>query len=178
MPRYAVLLRGVNVGVHAQLAMADFKRVLEGLGYADVWTYLRSGNAVVTAPGKDPGRLAKAIRAALKEELGKDPAVLVRTGPELAAVIEANPFPDAVAKPTTLHVAFLSEQPEPANLARLDPAGYLPDEFQLGDRVLYVRYPNGAGRSKLGPTAFARLKVDATARNWNTVVALADRTAG
>ena len=64
MARYVVLLRGINVGKHRQLPMADLKQALDGLGYTEVKTHLRSGNVVLTASDKaaqvekdvDPGR--------------------------------------------------------------------------------------------------------------------------
>ena len=40
MTRYAVLLRGVNVGGHGKLAMADFRAAIEAAGFTDVATYL------------------------------------------------------------------------------------------------------------------------------------------
>jgi uncharacterized protein (DUF1697 family) len=175
--RFAVLLRAVNLGSHQKVAMSELRRVLESLGYTDVATYLQSGNAVVTSPATDSARLAGDIRTGLSKELGLDTAVMVRTGPELAAVIADNPFPDLVAHPTLLHVAFLSAQPDPAQVARIDPTKYAPDEFRVGDRALYIHYANGAGRSKLTSATLARLKVDATGRNWNTVRALAEMTA-
>jgi uncharacterized protein (DUF1697 family) len=176
MARYAVLLRAVNLGSHQKVAMADLRRVLESLGHTEVETYLQSGNAVVTNPDRNPERVARDIRAGLSKELGLDTPVLVRTGSDLAAVIADNPFPDAASTPLLLHVAFLSAQPEPDRMAKLDPAAYAPDEFRLGERVIYLRYATGSGRSKLNQSAFARLKVDATARNWNTVTALARMT--
>jgi len=178
MATYAVLLRGVNLGGNRQLAMADLRRVLESLGYADVSTHLRSGNAIITSPDDDPDRIAAAIYDALARELGLRSAVVVRTGKELADVIAANPFPEHEEEPAKLHVAFLSAQPAPADFAALDQARFAPDEFRLGDRALYLWFPNGAGRSKLTMPALARLRVEATARNWNTVLALAAKTAG
>jgi uncharacterized protein (DUF1697 family) len=176
--RYAILLRAVNLGSHQKVSMPDLRKALESLGYADVGTYMQSGNAVVTSSAKDPAQVAKAVHKGLRDELGLDTPVLVRTASELATVIAGNPYPELVATPTKLHVVFLSAQPEAASVAKLDPARYLPDEFQVGERVLYVSYPGGAGRSKLTATAFARLGVEATARNWNTVTALAEMTAG
>jgi uncharacterized protein (DUF1697 family) len=176
--RFAILLRAVNLGSHQKVSMPDLRKALESLGYTDVATYMQSGNAVVSSSVKDPAQIAEAIRAGLCDELGLDTPVLVRTGAELAAVIADNPYPELVATPTKLHAVFLSAQPATAAVAKLDPAKYLPDEFQVGERVLYVSYPDGAGRSKLTATAFARLGVDATARNWNTVTALAGMTAG
>lgn len=174
--RYAVLLRGVNLGGSRQLAMADLRRVLESLGYTDVATHLRSGNAVITTDDEDPDRVAATIHEALATEVGLRSAVLVRTGPELAAVIKANPFPEHESEPAKLHVAFLSAQPPKEAFAALDPARYAPDELRLGDRALYLWFPHGAGRSKLTIPSLTKLGVEATARNWNTVRALATKT--
>jgi uncharacterized protein (DUF1697 family) len=168
-------LRGVNVTGHRKVAMADLRRVLESLGHTDVATYLQSGNAVVTTDESDPAKLERRIEKAVATELAVDTRVLVRTHAELAAVIDANPFPDAVKEPRFLHVVFLSAAPAADATKRIDPQAFAPDEFRFGDRVVYVRYPNGSGRSRL-PAAFDRLKVAATARNWNTVVELARRT--
>src|SRR4051794_6482080 len=64
--RCAVLLRGVNVGKHNRVAMADLRRVLTSLGLTEVTTYLQSGNAVVTG---EPDGLAERVEQALASEL-------------------------------------------------------------------------------------------------------------
>ena len=178
MVTYAVLLRGINLAGQRQLAMADLRRVLGSLGYADVSTHLRSGNAIITSDDEDPVRIAATIHEALAAELSLRSGVIVRTGKELADVIAANPFPEHESEPAKLHVAFLSTQPSKAAFEALDPARFAPDEFRLGDRAMYLWFPNGAGRSKLTMPALARMKVEVTARNWNTVLALAGKTAG
>jgi uncharacterized protein (DUF1697 family) len=181
MARYAVLLRGVNVGGHGKLAMADLRRVLESLGYTGVWTYLQSGNAVVESDDADPERVGGRIREGLRRELDLDPSVLVRTGPELATVVAANPFPAAVTEPKLLHVVFLSAQPDPGQATAVDPGICPPDEFGVGDRAVYLRYAKSSGRSRLAELVLRELlrgrpEVSATARNWNTVLALLEKT--
>jgi uncharacterized protein (DUF1697 family) len=181
MAKYAVLLRGVNVGGHSKLAMTDLRRVLESLGYTDVSTYLQSGNAVITSEDDDPERVGRRIRESLRRELGMDPSVLVRTSAELATVVAGNPFPEAVAQPKLLHVVFLSAQPDPEQAATIDPAICPPDEFGIGDRTVYLRYAVNSGRSKLAELVLRQLlwgrpDVAATARNWNTVQALLAKT--
>ncbi len=182
MTRYALLLRGVNVGGHRKLAMPALKDVLTGLGHTDVGTYLQSGNAVVTAKKTTAADIAAAVEAALAAELGVTTRVLVRTHPELAALVHANPFPEAAAeKPAWLHVAFLAAVPDAKAAAALDAAALAPDEFALGDHAIYLRYVNSPGRSKLatvvGKAVLAGAQdPTATARNWNTVLALTERT--
>jgi uncharacterized protein (DUF1697 family) len=170
VPTFVALLRGINVGKAKQVAMADLQALLAGLGYADVRTHLRSGNAVFYAAGHEPDALATRIEAALEERFGLEVSVLIRTPADLDAIIAANPFPDAAATtPAQLHVAFLSTTPA----GTIDPAAYAPDELRIAGREVYAWYPNGMGRSKLTNTTLERhLGVHATMRNWNTVTRL------
>jgi uncharacterized protein (DUF1697 family) len=179
--RYVVLLRGINVGTAKQVAMSDLKAVLEGRGYADVKTYLRSGQAVLTADGRASVTAAAKIGAdidrAITAELGMDVRVVVRTRDELAAVLEDNPFatPERVAKePAKLFCIFLSDRLTAADLKDVDPAAYEPEEFRLssGGREIFLWLPGGMGRSALGtvrwPRVTGRTDLVGTARNWRT----------
>ncbi len=170
------LLRGINVGGHNKVAMGDLRELLGGLGYADVETYLQSGNALFTTTKTTPEGLAGDIEKGLKARLAIDVKVLVRTGAELAEVVEGNPFPEVTSEPKKLHVAFLSAPPDDEKVAGLDRARFEPDELRLGDRAVYLWYPNGYGRTKLTNDVLEKkLGVPATTRNWNTVVALLER---
>jgi uncharacterized protein (DUF1697 family) len=182
--RYVALLRGINVGTAKQLAMSDLKAVLEGLGYADVQTYLRSGQAVLTAdaparsqPAKTAAKIAADLDHALAAELGMDVRVVVRTRDELAAVLEGNPLatPQRVATdPAKLFCIFLSDRLTARDLTGVDPAAYEPEEFRLasGGRELFLWLPGGMGRSALGtvkwPRVTGRTDLVGTARNWRT----------
>lgn len=176
---YAALLRGINVGGNKKVPMADLRAVLEGLGHGDVQTYLQSGNAVFSSAEQDTGVLARGLEAAIEARFGFRVACLVVDGPHLRAVAEACPFPAAELEGKQLHVTFFSEQPGAERFAALDAAGYLPEEYRLGDRVLYLYAPDGLGRSRLAE-ALARPAVvkglDATTRNWNTVRKLVELT--
>jgi uncharacterized protein (DUF1697 family) len=170
--RQVALLRGVNVGGHAKIAMADLLKVVTGLGYEGVRTHLQSGNVVVTS-GKAPATVARELERAIAAELGVEPKVVVRTRDELAEVIERNPFPEAVGEGSRLFVTFLSDAPAAGALGDLDPAEYVPDDFRLLGRELYLHCPDGMRDSKLAQVlSRKRLGVVATARNWNTVTRL------
>ena len=103
--------------------------------------------------------------------------VLVRTGAELAAVLEANPY--TVDDPTRVVVAFLGEAVEVGGLGLGDLGSYAPDDLTQIGRELYISVPNGQGRSKLMEALTKRrMPTVITVRNWRTVTALAEMTEG
>jgi uncharacterized protein (DUF1697 family) len=178
MPRYVVLLRGVNLASRRRLAMADLRRVLESLGHTDVATYLQSGNAVLTSRARHAKRLAGQIHDALLDGTGLDSSVMIRTGAEMADIVARNPFPAAVAQPNRLFVVFLSEPADPRRVAGLDPDECAPDEYRFDGREVFLRHVTSPADNKLIPRTVGRLKLDFTARNWNTVTALAKMSSG
>jgi uncharacterized protein (DUF1697 family) len=173
--RVAALLRGINIGPHKRIAMPALREIVESLGHSDVETYLQSGNVVFTRRGRsDPG---PALAAAIEKATGVEVAVVTRTGDDLARVVEANPYP--VSDPTKVVVCFLADAVELPDLELGDLTGYLPDELTVAGREVYVRVPNGQGRSKLMEALVKRrLRTTLTVRNWRTVTALAELTAG
>lgn len=177
---YAALLRGVNLGRHHKLAMADLRMLLTELGLGEVRTYLQSGNAVFTAAGADETALARKLGQAIGARFGFGCAVVVRDHDYLRAVAEACPFPAASLDGTQLHVTFLSEATGESRLSPADAARFMPEQVRYGDRVRYLYTPEGLGRSKLAE-ALARSGppegVIATTRNWNTVAKLVELTA-
>ncbi len=180
--RYVALLRGINVGTAKQVAMADLKALLERLGYTDVRTHLRSGQAVFTAQGaattKAAARLASDIEQAIEQHLGMEVRVVVRTRAELAKVLKANRFATPDRDPARVFCVFLSEPVTATALTAIDPAAYAPEELALapGGREIFLWLPNGMGTSKLGTVkwdrALAAKGLVATARNWRTTTKL------
>jgi uncharacterized protein (DUF1697 family) len=171
--RYIALLRGINVGGNKKLSMADLRELLSSLGHADVATYIQSGNALFTSPRDDPAELEQEIESRIARELGLSIRVLIRTRDELAAVVDANPFQSAATSPTTLHASFLSAPLDEGRLSEIDARQFEPDEFRVGNRVIYLFFPNGVAGSRLTYDFWERrFGVAATTRNWNTVTKL------
>ena len=170
MTRVVALLRGVNVGGHRRVPMAQLRTLLGELGYTDVATYLQSGNAVFTTQ-EDPEAVARAVHEAILTGMDVDATVLVRTAAELADVVAGNPWPERAAWPKQLHAVFLTAEPA----AVPDVSRFAPDEAEVRGRVAYVWYAEGAGRSKL---TLPLPGVEAPARNWTTVLALAEMSGG
>ena len=170
MTSYVALLRGINVGGSNKVPMADLRAVVAKLGYVDVETYIQSGNVVFRSSSKEAalvGQLEDAIARSFSLQI----PVVVRSKAQLAAVLAADPFPDAASN--MAHVAFLSGTPSAKAVAALDPDRSPPDAFQVVGREVYLHYPNGSGRSKLTGDYLERmLDVRATVRNRNTVTKL------
>ncbi|MZD08110.1 DUF1697 domain-containing protein [Streptomyces sp. SID5785] len=180
--RYAALLRGINVGgsVKAKkVPMARLRPLIEGLGHTGVQTYLQSGNAAFSSAARDEDALARELEAAVAAEFGFPVDIVVRDHAYLAAVRDACPFPAAELEGRQLHVTYFSEPVTPDRFAAVDAAAYAPEDYRLGDRVLYLYAPDGLGTSKLGARLAAPALTKgliATSRNWNTVSKLVELT--
>lgn len=177
--KYAALLRGINVSGHKKVPMAELRTVLGELGHGDIATYLQSGNAVFSSDNDDEEALAAALEQAIERRFGFSVGCLVRSGSYLGAVADACPFPAAELAGRQLHVTYFGQPVDAARFAPVDAEKFLPEEFRLGDRALYLYAPDGLGRSRLA-AALSRPALNkgltATSRNWNTVAKLVEMT--
>jgi len=178
MARYALLLRGVNVGGKNRLPMGDLRDLLQTLGFAAVSTYLQSGNAVLTAADPDPRAVAAVIEAGLRGR-GIPVRCVVRGRSEWEAVVAANPLAGLTTDGSRFLAHFLSPAPEAAELAAHDAVGLDPGHIRVGEGVVYQWCPAGVlAAPAVGPFVERHWGVVATARNWNTVTRLAALLAG
>lgn len=165
MTRYVALLRAVNVGGTGKLPMSELKALCEQSGFTRVQTYIASGNVVFESAAA-ASKVKSELEARLLAYAGKPVGVVLRTGPEMQAVLRANPFPDAEAK--LAYAVFLDRSIPRDALEHV--TGRSDEKLILGDRELFICYPAGMGRSKLKIPAVKT----GTARNMNTVAKLAE----
>lgn len=172
--RYALLLRGVNVGTKNSLPMAELRPMLTKIGCTDVKTYVQSGNAVFGTKLSEAA-LTKAIEHALEAYMGRPIATTLRTLDQLKAIVDGNPFAKVATKPAYLCVTFLSHAPTKAEVAPLYAQDWKPELFKVVGKELYTWHPNGQGRSPLA-AALGKLPLrgTVTTRNWNTVQKLVE----
>ncbi|MBD3781842.1 MAG: DUF1697 domain-containing protein [Micrococcales bacterium] len=109
-------LRAVNLGKR-RVPMDRLAAVCEGLGYADVWTYVNSGNVVFDTTGAR-GAVEAAMEKALEAEFGFECTTFVRTAAQLRQVLDAEPF--TLAAGDTHFVTFLKEAPAPGDAKALE----------------------------------------------------------
>lgn len=168
------LLRAINVGGHAKVAMSDLRNLLVEMGFTDVRSLLQTGNLVFqTGDATDP-ELERLLEAAAAERLGLRTDVMVRSADELAGVVERHPFPDVAERdPGHLVVMFLKSAPDESAVVALRAAITGRETVQVAGRHAYITYPDGIGRSRLTTALIeSRLGTRATGRNWNTVLKL------
>ena len=176
MPLYVALLRGINVGGHNKLPMADLRATATECGFGDVQTYIQSGNVVFTSR-LGAAKVATTLHDAILAESGVDSRVVVRTAADLDAVVADNPFLARGADDKLVHVCFLYEESTPT-LDAVDPKTYAPEQVEVLGAHAYLHTPNGMGRSKLAnETMMRKLGIQGTARNWRTVTTLAEMAA-
>ncbi|MCB2021257.1 MAG: DUF1697 domain-containing protein [Rhizobacter sp.] len=172
MPRFTVLLRGVNVGKGKRVPMAGFKRLLEELGCTDVRTLLNSGNAVFASAGRSGARHAQAIAAEVERRFGVLTPVIVKSAAEMAAIIEGNPMVPPEAEHSRFLVAFGQDAAALASLAPLLPLAKAPERLVVTAKAAYLYCPAGLLESKVGAALLGRAGSRVTTRNWGTVLKL------
>jgi uncharacterized protein (DUF1697 family) len=175
MPVFVSLLRGVNLGPHNSVRMADLKPVYESLGLGGIETYVQSGNVAFRAAERKAELLEERIAEAIGLRFGFRPAVILRTAAELRAVIGRRPFAERAGgiDPSKLLVHFLAREPDAATRAKILEIQAAPEEVWMAGRELYIYFPNGMARPKLSmPRVEKTLAIAGTGRNWNTVLRL------
>jgi uncharacterized protein (DUF1697 family) len=176
MSVHIALLRSVNVTGHNKIAMADLRAWLTGQGLENVRTLLQTGNAVFETSGGSEADLERRLEAQAREQLGLDTAFFVRTPEEWQEAMQANPFAaEAERDPARTVVLALKEEAVPARVEALRAGIKGPERIETAGRALYAVYPDGQGRSKLTTALIERaLETRCTARNWNTVLRIAE----
>ena len=171
--RHVALLRGINVGGKNLLPMKELVAMFEAAGAANVATYIQSGNVVFTAKPALATKLPTTIQTAITKRVGHRVPLVMRSAAELAAAIEANPFLKRSSDTEQLHLAFCTTAPTAAQIAALDAKRSPPDEFAIVNRDLYLKLPNGVGKTRFTNAYFdSKLATTCTWRNWRTVKTL------
>lgn len=168
MPRWLILLRGVNVGGKGTLPMADLREALPGIGARNVSSYIQSGNLVLEHDETDAATLAGAVSALIEARFGFAPPALALTPADLTAILTALPDPGDIP-PNQVYI-YLSHSALPDDLSEtLAPYCTAGETLHAQARALAVLAPKGIGRSKLGPPLDRHLRGQATARNLTTL---------
>jgi|SRR6056297_1439722 len=177
MNRRIAVLRGINVGGRRKILMADLKALFVTMGFSNISTYIQSGNVFFDSFSEMNNlNLAKKIKHAIKKAFDFDVPVIVRTPTEIEEAINKNPFYSADTDIGHLHLTFLGEEPADEQIAEAEAHTFSPDKFSIQGKHVFIYCEGKYHKSKLTNSFFEKkLKVNATTRNWKTVLKLHER---
>ena len=167
MNTYIALLRGINVGGHKKILMADLRLLFESLEFKNVKTYIQSGNILFKAPIENNG-LQELIKQAIKNKYGWDIPVIILTPNKLDKLVKSSPFTNDQLEKS--YFCFYQSKPKSENVTSLNKQQFIDENFVATSTCIYIVYEKGAGRAKLTTNKMeSTLNVSITARNYKTV---------
>ncbi len=168
MTLYIALLRGINVGGHKVIKMADLKRVFESIGLKQVKTYIQSGNIVFESE-EGINFLKDQIQSEIKKEFDFDVPVMLRTHDEFINIIKQCPYEvHSLLEGESVHIAFLANVLSEEESSQLLTFKSELEDCYIDEKVVYLFFKNSIRNSKL-MNQFQKLHTPATVRNWRTV---------
>ncbi|MEK1854719.1 MAG: DUF1697 domain-containing protein [Phyllobacterium sp.] len=168
---YIILFRGV--GGATLLPVQPLKAALIENGFERVATYINTGNVVLTSH-VTPKEIVRKVAAIALEKFAFSKAIMIVSKTQWKKLIANNPFPERALEGNKLHAFVMEKEPDDEAVEALERKAIgLPEQFKIIGNVLYYYPPQGASQSKLHGKIESTLKITTTARNWNTVLKLA-----
>ena len=170
MKTYIALLKGINVGGHKKVSMAELRDLLAKSGFQNVQTYIQSGNVIFKSVDETHNIEVK-ISNLISVHFGFDVSVIVKTNPELQLIFDSCPFENA--KKEKSYFIILNKIPERNLIEEINKISYDDEEIIIKNNCLYFYCPKGYGQTKFNMSTYERkLKVNGTSRNYNAMVKL------
>ncbi|MCL5994471.1 MAG: DUF1697 domain-containing protein [Chloroflexi bacterium] len=175
MQRSIAFLRAINVGGHA-VKMEALRTLFEALGFANVATFIASGNVIFESRAADARRLEQRIERHLQQSLGYEVATFIRSPSELAEVVAYQRFPmvDPATIGASLYIAFLKAAPTREAGQKLLAYRTEMDDFHIHAREVYWLCRTRSSESAFSGALLEKtIGLPATMRNITTVRKLA-----
>jgi uncharacterized protein (DUF1697 family) len=171
MKTYIALLRGINVGGHKKVPMAELRSILANSGFVGIKTYIQSGNVVFQTSESKKEVLEEKIKNLILNHFGFEVSVLVRNRSELMKIFNDCPFPEK--KKINSYFAILTHIPDIELVKDACQKTYENEEYYIIDDCIYFYCAKGYGKAKFSLNYIERkIKVGATARNYKTMLKL------
>jgi uncharacterized protein (DUF1697 family) len=171
MPKFVAFLRAINVGNHT-VKMDQLGSLFEELGFANVETFIASGNVIFDSKATNIKSLERKIEKHLEKSLGYEVTTFIRSVAEIAEIARYEPFAreELNGDGNTLFVCFVTAAPTREVAKKLLGLASPIDGFSLNQREVYWLYRRNNGESKFyGPPLERVLGCQTTVRNVNTI---------
>lgn len=171
MNSYIVLLKGINVGGHKKVPMAELRDLLTKSAYENVKTYIQSGNVILESSQKSIPKIEVQIKKDILDHFGFEVPVLIKTRKDLKRIFNDSPFSEEEKQKS--YFIMLYDTPDSELVKVASEKVYEGEEYQIINDCIYYYSAKGFGQSKFNTNFFERkLNTFATARNYNTMVKL------
>jgi uncharacterized protein (DUF1697 family) len=171
MNTYIVLLRGINVGGHKKVPMAELRELLSKSGFENVRTYIQSGNIILESSEDKRAQVEQTIHKLIQSYFGFEVPVIAKTRKELDVIFDACPF--SKEKKENSYFIMLNTIPNKELVDEVYKIIYKNEEFEIINDCLYFHSSIGYGNSKFNMNSFEKkLNVKATSRNYKTMLKL------
>jgi uncharacterized protein (DUF1697 family) len=170
MEKYIALLRGINVGGNNIIKMDKLKILFEEMDFADVKTYIQSGNVIFGDSGKDKLKIKETIEKKLFDELKNEISIALLTSIEMNEIIDNKPENFGEDNENYKYDVIYLIEPLTAQEAAKE---FIPrenvDKIYAGKRVLYIsRLKKELTKSHISKISESKIYSKLTIRNWNT----------
>ncbi|MET0376824.1 MAG: DUF1697 domain-containing protein [Rhizorhabdus sp.] len=177
MEKIIVLLRGINVGGHRKVPMAELRAAAQAAGITDFTTYIQSGNLIFTA--KDTAAAEDIVETIVEERFGFKVEAIARTAKQWAVYAKGTPFADADERGNLVHLGLSKKAPAAGTAGRLAERAVHSERIVVNGDAIWIDFKDGVADTKLTPAFIDRVVGSTvTMRNWRTVVKVAELSAG
>lgn len=178
MEKMVLLLRGINVGGHRKVPMAELRDACRAAGLSDIETYIQSGNLIFSA--KSAADAEKTIEAIVEKSFGFPVEAIARTAKIWAAYAKGSPFADADERGNIVHLGLAKKPLATEGLVDVLMArARHGEEVVLDGDAIWIDFKDGVRDTKISPAALDKAAGSTvTMRNWRTVLKLAEMAAG
>lgn len=171
MKTYIALLKGINVGGHRKIPMADLRSVLTNASLHNVSTYIQTGNVFFQSSEKSKAALEHLIHTEIKQHFGFEVDVVIINHHDIERILNDCPFPNHIKENS--YFMILHNAPTEAQIKIASEKIYEGEDYKIINDCIYYYCPKGMGQSKFNMNYFERkLNTFATARNYNTMLKL------
>lgn len=171
MTKFIAFLRGINVGGHHKVPMADLRELMEKLGYQNITTILNSGNIIFEAREGKSSDHENELSVALEKSFGFPVPVVVRKASEIEDLISNNPFMNLeLTKTQRFYVSFLKTYPEPNQTLPWTTEDGSFKIMENKEKIVFSILDVAVTKTPKGMEALEKFYgKDITTRNWNTI---------
>lgn len=175
MQAYVSLLRGINVGGRNKIAMPALEKSMQRAGFAQVSTYINTGNVFFESSETDHATIVKTIEAAIEKDFGLKIPVIIRTKESMAELGQIIPSSWQNDKEAKTDVLFMWDSLSDSDLQQFE-AGVDQLLFHEGCVVWHVARADQT-KSGLHKLASSKVYKQVTVRNVNTARAIIETLA-